>query len=278
MTTEPGDHRDEKGPLEEKDFLWGQLKDLPYFRALLRAVEARTYQQFAMPAPLLDVGCGDGHFAAAAFTQQVEVGIDPWFSPVRQAAKSGGYRLVVYGFGNWLPFPDGHFGSCFSNSVLEHIPDVDAVLREIARVLKPGGLFIFCVPNHQFLKHLSISSFFDKIGLRFLGVAYRRFFNRISRHYHCDAPDVWQRRLSEAGFRVERWWHYFSPEALHVLEWGHYFGLPSLAAHFLLRRWILFPAKWNLAVTRALVQRFYDEPGEQPQGAYTFYVARRNTV
>ncbi len=278
MTTEPSDHRNEKILLEENDFLWEQLRDLPYFRALLRAVEARSYQQLEIPAPLLDMGCGDGHFAAAAFKRPIDVGIDPWYGPVRQAAGRGIYRMVVYGFGNWLPFPDGYFGGCISNSVLEHIPDVEAVLKEIARVLKPGGLFIFCVPNHQFLGNLSVSSFLDRIGLRLLGDVYRRFFNWISRHHHCDAPEVWQDRLSKAGFRVERWWHYFSPGAFHVLEWGHYFGLPALAAHFLLRRWILSPTKWNLAITRAIVQRFYDEPMEQIQGSYTFYVTRRNTV
>ncbi|NPV77015.1 MAG: class I SAM-dependent methyltransferase [Anaerolineae bacterium] len=277
MTTEPSNHQ-EKEPLEENDFLWEQLRDLPYFRALLRAVEARSYQQFEFPAPLLDMGCGDGHFAAAAFKRPIDVGIDPWYGPLRQAARRGSYRMVVYGFGNWLPFPDGYFGGCISNSVLEHIPDVDAVLKEIARVLKPGGLFIFCVPNHQFLGNLSVSSFLDRIRLRFLGDAYRRFFNWISRHHHCDAPEVWQNRLSKAGFQVERWWHYFSPEAFHVLEWGHYLGLPALASHFLLGRWILSPTKWNLAITRAIVQRFYDELPEQPQGSYTFYVTRRNTV
>ncbi|MCC6146882.1 MAG: methyltransferase domain-containing protein [Anaerolineaceae bacterium] len=262
----------------ERDFLWEQICSLPYFRALLRAVEARSYQRFQIPGPILDMGCGDGHFASAAFARPLDVGIDPWWGPVRQAAVSGGYRTIVYGFGDRLPFQDGYFESCISNSVLEHISDVDVVVEEIARVLKPGGLFIFCVPNHQFLKNLSISSFLDKVGLRFLGNAYRRFFNWISRHHHCDAPEVWGERLHRAGFHVEEWQHYFSPQALHVLEWGHYFGLPSLVAHFLFGRWILSPTQWNLAIVKAVVQPFYDEKMEQPQGSYTFYVARRNTV
>ena len=109
-----------------------------------------------------------------------------------------------------------------------------------------------------------------------MGDRYRTFFNRISRHHHCDTPQVWQARLEKSGFHIERWWHYFSPEALHVLEWGHYFGLPALITQKLFGRWILLPARWNLALTMAIVQPFYDEPVEQPKGSYTFYVVRKN--
>ena len=159
--------------------------------------------------------------------------------------------------------------------MLEHIPAIDPVLIEMGRVLKPGALYLFCVPSHNFLANLSVSSFFDQVGMHSLGDAYRAFFNRISRHSHCDSPEVWEARLGEAGFKVERWWYYFSPHSLHVLEWGHYFGLPSLVVHGLFRRWILMPARWNLALTNAVVQPVFRENPLHPQGAYTFYVARR---
>jgi SAM-dependent methyltransferase len=259
----------------KRDYLWAQMRDLPYFRALLRAVEARVYEDLALPGPILDLGCGDGHFVATTFEHPIDVGIDPWVGPVRQAAQRGGYRLVLQGYGDRLPFPDGYFGSAMSNSVLEHIPMVEDVLVEVARVLKPGAPFIFCVPNHNFLTNLSVSSFFDGVGLRSLGNAYRSFFNRISRHYHCDSPEVWQARLDRAGFKINRTWHYFSPQALHVLEWGHYFGLPALVAHKLFGKWILVPKRWNFAVTTAVVERFYQEETEQPQGSYSFYITQR---
>ena len=63
-----------------------------------------------------------------------------------------------------------------SNSVLEHIPNVEAVLKETGRVLRPGSPFVFCVPNHQFLSSLSIGRGLDKIGLRGLGDAYQNLF------------------------------------------------------------------------------------------------------
>lgn len=258
-----------------KDYLWLNISTLPYFRGLLRAVEARFYPDFDLPKPILDLGCGDGNFVTIAFDQKIDVGIDPWKGPVRQAQKEGGYRLVINGFGDRLPFPDCYFGSAMSNSVLEHIPDLDPVLAEMARVLKPGAPFVFCVPNHYFLSNLSISNFLDRIGLRGLANAYRAFFNRISRHQHCDSPEVWEERLAKAGFRIERWWHYFSPQALAVLEWGHYFGLPSLVTRKLFGRWILVPEPWNLAPTRKVIQPYYDEPTSQSRGSYTFYIVRK---
>lgn len=259
-----------------RDYLWEHLRSLPYFRAILRAVEAREYAAFDLPAPVLDLGCGDGHFAAAAFAHPLDVGIDPWSGPVRQAAKRGSYRGVVQGNGDRLPFPDGYFSSAISNSVLEHIPELDAVLVEMARVLRPGAPFVFCVPNHNFLRNLSVAAGLERLHLHGPAEWYRRFFNRISRHYHCDPPEVWTQRLEQAGFCVERWWHYFSPQALHTLEWGHYFGLPSLFANRLFGRWILAPTRWNLALTHALVEPYYQEEREQPQGSYSFYVTRRN--
>jgi SAM-dependent methyltransferase len=258
-----------------KDYLGLQLQDMPYFRAVLRAVECRFYQDFELPGPVLDLGCGDGHFVTVAFDHPLDAGVDPWTGPVRQAGKRGGYRMVAQGYGDRLPFEDGYFSSAISNSVLEHIPDVDSVVCEISRVLKPGSPFLFCVPNQNFLSNLSVSNFFDQLGLPGLGDRYRSFFNRISRHQHCDSPEVWEARLKSAGFRIEKWWHYFSPTALHILEWGHYFGLPSWIIHAFSGRWILTRTGWNLALTRAVVRPAYDEAPEQPKGSYTFYVAKK---
>ncbi len=259
-----------------KDFLFLHISGLPYFRGLLRAVESCFYQDLLpLPAPVYDLGCGDGHFASLTFEQKIDVGLDPWHGPVHEAAKHGAYRSLVEADAAHAPFPSGYFATCISNSVLEHIPHLDEVLVETARLLKPGSLFIFCVPNNNFLPNLSIARFFDWIGLKSLAAAYRSFFNRISRHHHCDDPEIWRQRLEKAGFKIEKYWHYFSPSALAALEWGHYLGLPSLLSHALFGRWILVPTRWNLAPTLAALRPYYNEPVPQEKGAYTFYIARR---
>ena len=259
----------------EKDYLMLHLRELPYFRSLVRAVEARFYQDLELPAPTLDVGCGDGHFASVAFKRPLEAGIDPWLAPLREARQRNVYRLLLQAEGARLPFPSGSFASAVSNSVLEHIVQVEAVLAEINRVLQAGAPFYFCVPNHHFLSALSIGRFFDRVGLAWLGNTYRAFFNRISRHHHCDPPQVWQARLEQAGFVLLEWWHYFPPPALAVVEWGHYFGLPSLVAKKLIGRWILAPHPWNLALTRRIVQAVYQQEPRSAEGVYTFYIARK---
>jgi SAM-dependent methyltransferase len=258
-----------------KDHLWHQISAIPYFRGLLRAVEARFYEDIKLPSPTLDLGCGDGHFATTAFDRKLEIGSDPWWGPLTEARARCAYQGLVQSDGAAQPFPNGYFASAVSNSVLEHIPYIEDVLVETARVLQPGSPFIFCVPNHQFLSNLSIGQSFDKIGLRGLGDAYRGFFNRISRHHHCDDPETWEARLQSAGFYLEKWWHYFSPAALRVLEWGHYLGLPSLVSKKLTGRWILAPRSWNLAPTRRLTESYYREPSDIENGAYTFYIAQR---
>src|SRR3990170_3680621 len=117
---------------KENRFLWPMLQSLPYFRALLRAVEADFYGEFELAAPVLDLGCGDGHFASLVFKQQIDMGIDPSGASLREAKGYGAYRHLVRSFGAALPFPNGYFASGFSNSVLEHIPDLQAVLNEAA--------------------------------------------------------------------------------------------------------------------------------------------------
>jgi SAM-dependent methyltransferase len=249
-----------------KDYLYLHLRDLPYFRALIRGVEAVYYQAFDLPSPTLDVGCGDGHFASLIFDHKIDVGLDPWTGPIHEAGRRDCYRLLVQADGAQSPFADGFFSSAFSNSVLEHIPHIDAVLSDTARVLKTGASFYFCVPNERYLSELALA--------RVLGKGYTEWFRRISRVQYADGPQVWQARLEKAGFRLERWWHYFSPSAMRVLEWGHYFGLPSLVARKLTGKWVLAPTRWNLWFTDKFVRHYAStEPVED--GTFTFYIAKK---
>ena len=259
--------------MDNKDFLWLNLRDLPYFRAMLRAVEAQFYQDLELDAPTLDLGCGDGHFASITFDRKLEVGLDPWAGPIHQASRGGGYYSLVQADGGRIPFPDGYFASALSNSVLEHIPKVQAVLAELRRVLKPGAQFLFCVPNPRYLSELSIPAMLAKVGLKGPGQAYRDWFGRMSRVEHAEWPETWQDWLECAGFQLEKWWHYFSPQAMRALDWGHYLGAPTLLPHAVSKKWIIAPWRWNLFLTERYARRYaVAEP--DPQGTFTFYVSR----
>jgi SAM-dependent methyltransferase len=236
----------------DKDFVWLHLRDLPYFRAMLRAVEAEFYQGIDLPAPVLDLGCGDGHFASLVFEKPLDIGLDPWTGPIRQARKTGAYRHLVQADAGNMPIPDAYFASGLSNSVLEHIPHIEAVLKETGRVLRPGAPFYFCVPNPRYLAELSVPTFMKRLGLHRIGEAYTNWFKRMSRVQHADWPEVWEKRLDQAGFQLGKWWHYFSPQAMRALEWGIFWRASTLLPHALTRRWIISPTKWNLALTENL--------------------------
>lgn len=256
--------------------MWRHLKSVPAFRALLRSVEANFYRHLSLPEPHLDLGCGDGHFARMTFDHQLAAGVDPWWGPLRKAKASGAYRLPVQALGRNLPFGDAAFGSVVSNSVLEHIVDVQPVLNEVGRVLRPGGSFVMTAPNHHFTNLLGGGLFFERLGLKGLAKRYRRLFNAVSRHAHTDPPEKWAERLAEAGLSVQRWQYYFSREALHVLELGHVQGLPSAVLHFLTGHWILAPWRSNLRLTDRWVRPHYLE--EAPTvGTMTLIVASKSS-
>ncbi|HRO91122.1 MAG TPA: class I SAM-dependent methyltransferase [Promineifilum sp.] len=258
------------------DLLWQQLKTLPAFRALLRAVEARFYEQIPLPDPILDIGCGDGNFAQLALPgRRITAGIDPWWRPLNKAVKAGNYELPIQALGDNLPFPDNYFASGFSNSVLEHIPDIQPVLNEIGRVLQPGAPFLITTISHYFTEFLGGGAFFDRLGLNGLADRYRDFFNRIARHAHADSPETWANRLAEAGFTIERWQYYFSREALHALEIGHVQGLPAAAMHALTGHWIIAPWESSLGPTERWVRPFFEEEPQLDNGACLLLVARK---
>jgi len=254
------------------EILWRHLSSLPYFRGFLRAVEDRFYQEIDLPKPVFDLGSGDGHFASVAFDHKLDVGLDPWIPPMREARTRDAYRLLALGDGACIPFADGIFNSVTSTSVLEHIPDIDPVLKEVARILKPGGKFVFCGPNHRFPEKLWGRKILDELGLKGCGKAYSRFFNWISRHAHTDDPEVWQARLESAGFTLAETWDYFPPKALYILEWGHPLGMPAWFLKKLFGRWILIPRRWNLAVPWKLTRKYLDNPLSE-EGVCSFYIA-----
>lgn len=258
----------------EKNFLKENLKDLPYFRALLRAVESRFYQNLDYPSPILDLGSGDGHFAKSTFMQNIDFGVEPNLIILDEAKKEGVYDLLVNANGAKIPCPDNYFHTVFSNSVLEHIPDIDSVLEEVFRVTKPKAFFYFSVPNQKFLENLSIARLLDARKIKGVAKIYRQFFNHISRHYHCLSPDEWRSKLSKTGFHIIDHWNYFSPHALSVLEWGHYFGFPYWISKKIFGKWVLFP-KINQTLVYESVKKAYLENPKHVEGSYTFYICRK---
>lgn len=249
------------------DFLRPHLVSLPLHRALLRAVECRLLARYRYERPILDVGCGDGHFGSLLFPEGVDVGIDPSPRSIAEARSRGAYRELYVASACKLPFPDESFGSVLSNCVLEHIPDLDGALDEIGRVLKPGGLFVLTVPSPNYERFLLGSTLLRGIRLGFLARLYGRWMTRISFHYHYYSPEEWARRLAARGLIVRESSYYFSRAAHRLFDLSHYLSAPSLLVRRLFGRWILFPGKPGVGMQRGLLHRFYLEEGVE-EGAY----------
>lgn len=97
---------------------------------------------------VVDIGCGYGRNKPIVESVGGEwIGVEPF---------EGGEHTVV-GRAEDLPFEDNTFDVAIMDAVLEHVPDVAASFTEVARVLKPGGIFIGYVAFMECFHEISYS-------------------------------------------------------------------------------------------------------------------------
>lgn len=94
---------------------------------------------------LLDIGCGPGGLVRPYVARGVQVmGVDRYASHFHEPAE---ISAIAEAENSGLPFADNTFDVITCSWVLEHLRDPNAVFGEAARVLKPGGVFLFITPN-----------------------------------------------------------------------------------------------------------------------------------
>jgi glycosyltransferase involved in cell wall biosynthesis/SAM-dependent methyltransferase len=121
----------------------------PARQHVLDAIAARA-RRLAPPGRLLDVGCGGGHFMAAARRQGWRpIGTDLSHEACL-AVRGTAAAPAVSADADDLPFRTGVLDAVALVNVLDHTTRPRAVVREAARVLRPGGLLVVRVPNGAF--------------------------------------------------------------------------------------------------------------------------------
>lgn len=213
-----------------------------------RVLESRIYRTVPFERPILDLGCGEGLFAKMVFTERIDTGVDPNRRELERARELGAYVELIQCYGHQIPKPDASYRTVFSNSVLEHIEEVRPVLREIHRVLAPGGRFHFTAPSPNFERYNWTSTLLAGLGLTSLDARWRAFFNRFWAHYNALDLAEWEDMARDAGFDVEES-RAFAPRRTCMLNSTLTpLGLPSKIFKRLSNRWTLFPRFRRLAL------------------------------
>lgn len=97
---------------------------------------------------LLDIGCSDGVLVSGALGKcKRAVGLDVDEVMLHRARSLYPEAEFYHGSADDLPFDDGTFSAVSMLDVLEHVPDPAASLKEVDRVLQPGGRLILSVPH-----------------------------------------------------------------------------------------------------------------------------------
>jgi ubiquinone/menaquinone biosynthesis C-methylase UbiE len=144
------------------------------------------------PGYFLDVACGLGFTLELAEQRGAKAfGLDLSYVPLAHGKQEHPSLVLVQGDGEYLPWPDDTFESIICTGSLEHFVNPQAGMREIARVLKPGGTAAILLPNSHNLQ--AIYNVIKTGGILPERQEYERFATRLE----------WEAMLNANGLHVE---------------------------------------------------------------------------
>ena len=146
--------------------------DLRWVRTLKNLVPGRLKwfdRHITWPRKVvLDLGCAGGFMSEAMTIRGATVtGIDPAAAAIEAARRHAGTEglKISYdvGVGEKLPYANASFDTVVCVDVLEHVADLGKVLSEVARVLRPGGLFFFDTINRNPIARFATITFAEDL-------------------------------------------------------------------------------------------------------------------
>ena len=157
---------------------------------LWRAAEVAALREQAYDPPVLDLGCGDA-LVSSLVLSEIDFGFDPDRTALEKARQKGIYRRLEALPVEQAGLLPGSIRTVLSNSVMEHIPNLDEVLAEVGRFLAPGGRLIFTAPTEAFSSWLTFP---------FSG--YAKYRNRQFAHRNLWPLNEWAEHLQPAGLEI----------------------------------------------------------------------------
>ncbi|HKO99727.1 MAG TPA: class I SAM-dependent methyltransferase [Pyrinomonadaceae bacterium] len=233
---------------EEEEKHWWYVGRRRILDTFVRALRPKLSTN---PPRILDVGCGTGANLNMLSNYGDGEGVDVSTQALNYCRERG-LQNVKYGTAEELPFADASFDLVTALDVVEHLDDDLAGLREIRRVLKPGGFALLTVPAFMFL----------------WGVQ-----DDVSNHRRRYTMPQLKRVVTEAGFSIERATYanimFFLP-VLAVRTFMRLFGLRAQAEYA-----INVPVLNNFFAWLFALERFWLKRWSLPFGVSAFCVARR---
>jgi len=190
--------------------------------AFHKGLELMRLASLPLVPPLLDLGQGSGMVGgalAAALGITIDHGLDLVYDACRYAVdRVGSYGCVIAGSAGAMPYPDQSIGTIFSICVVEHIPDLEGVLSECARVLRPGGRLLLTVPGEDYLSWLPVVRLYRMLGLEQQARANCKWRDEQAYHFHYPDPQRWREMFASHGMLLERADPFFRPGLMALYD------------------------------------------------------------
>jgi len=247
----------------------------PYSHCVWRIDEAAALASLLpFKETTFDLGCGDGSYMKLMQERVGRptkmIGLDPQAHEVVKAKKLGIYDELIVGYSNAIPLPDASVDMVFSNSVVEHIQDKAGTIKEVSRILKPGGTYLFSAPSENFTPWLKFGTWGEK--KTWLNKVWIGAINGKFRHYWLQSPDAWRKDLAEADLEVVTARYTLTEDNLG--EWERWL-VPSYLQHLPAKRfgWVPLAGFFKRRLKKRLPKLY--EPADLRAGGNVIILARK---
>lgn len=163
---------------------------------------ARQLLDLPAGARVLDLGCAFGFGTRLLEARYDTYGHDLSWEYIQRARRASNRSTFTCGPADDIQYPDAYFDGVLLLDVLEHVPDTESVIREIARILRPGGQLIVSVPNRGALAMLDSLNLYQKLlGSKAPAPTDDPSWKLQPHHKHYDRDQI--QSICGPGFRIQ---------------------------------------------------------------------------